>query len=51
MADATALQISGTPSFVVGRVSSGVLTGTVLVGAQPYSTFENAINDALKANP
>ncbi len=37
---ASSVGISGTPSFV--------LNGKKIVGAQPYSVFEQAINDALK---
>lgn len=40
MADAAAIGVSGTPSFV--------LNGTKIVGAQPYASFEQAIEAALK---
>jgi protein-disulfide isomerase len=48
--DAASLQISGTPTFVVGRVSNGVLSGTVVSGAQAFSVFQSTIQDALKKN-
>jgi len=38
----------GTPSFVIGKVGSdGKVTGALLVGAQPYATFQQTL-DALK---
>ncbi len=40
IAEATALNISGTPSFVVGRTTPDGVEGTVLVGAQPLEAFE-----------
>lgn len=40
MADAGAIGISGTPSFVIN--------GTKIVGAQPFANFEAAIETALK---
>jgi protein-disulfide isomerase len=41
--------ISGTPSFVVGKLGDdGKVTGELLVGAQPYSEFETVINKYLK---
>jgi protein-disulfide isomerase len=48
LADAGSLQISGTPTFVLGKVSKNTLSGVVLVGAQPYSVYESAIQQALK---
>jgi len=50
-ADAAALGISGTPTFVLGRTSGDKLNGLVLSGTQPYSTFDSAIQQALKGNP
>lgn len=46
-ADAAALQISGTPTFVVGRTSNDSLEGILVVGAQPYQSFESAIKQFL----
>jgi protein-disulfide isomerase len=51
LADAAALNISGTPTFVLGKTSRDKLNGLVLVGAQSYSTFDSAIQQALKGNP
>jgi protein-disulfide isomerase len=50
-ADAAALNIGGTPTFVLGRTSGDKLNGLVFVGSQPYSTFDSAIQQALKGNP
>lgn len=47
-ADGTAAGVSGTPSFFVGKsTSSGTIDGTIIVGAQPYSAFQAAIDAAL----
>ena len=46
-AAARALGISGTPSFVIGRVTGDTLDGQVFVGALPYSNFETAIKGLL----
>jgi protein-disulfide isomerase len=46
--DASALGMSGTPSFLVGVMDSdGNVDGEVIVGAQPYEVFEAAINRQL----
>ncbi len=38
----------GTPSFVIGKIGAdGKVTGALLVGAQPYSAFQTAL-DAIK---
>ena len=39
--------ISGTPSFVIGRVSGDTLDGQKMVGAMPFSSFDAAIKSAL----
>jgi protein-disulfide isomerase len=44
MKDGQAAGISGTPSFLIGNAEKGFVK---LVGAQPYSAFEEAIEDAL----
>jgi len=47
--DAGRVGISGTPGFVVGKLSEdGSVEGVVISGAQPYSVFENAIEQLLK---
>lgn len=48
VADGGAAGVSGTPSFVVAKSSSSdTVEGTLLVGAQPYSAFQSAL-DGLK---
>lgn len=51
IADATAAGITGTPTFVLGRVNGTTLTGEKLVGAQPATAFDAAIARALAARP
>lgn len=49
LADATSAGATGTPSFFVGKsTSDGVIEGTKIVGAQPYSAFQTAIDGLLK---
>ena len=44
----TAIGVSGTPTFLVGRVENGVLVKpTMITGAQPLGTFERALDAAL----
>ncbi len=42
--DGSAAGVSGTPSFFIGKRGG---TGTLLVGAQPYSSFKTAIDGLL----
>ncbi len=47
--DGGAAGVSGTPSFVAGKsVPSGNIEGQLIVGAQPYSAFQTAIDALLK---
>jgi protein-disulfide isomerase len=48
VADAGALGITGTPSFVVGKTVKDELEGVRIVGAVPYSVFDTTIKDQLK---
>ncbi len=49
IADGSAAGVSGTPSFFVGKSDpSGTITGTIIVGAQPYNAFQAAIDPLLK---
>ena len=50
IAEANALGVSGTPTFVIGRSKGDSFEGTRVVGAQPLTTFEGRI-DALLAAP
>jgi protein-disulfide isomerase len=46
--EAAALQISGTPTFVLGKSAKDRLDGVRIVGAQPFETFQSAIDALLK---
>ncbi len=46
--DANDLGISGTPSFVLGKMNGDTLEGVLLVGAQPYSFFEAQVRGLLE---
>jgi protein-disulfide isomerase len=48
---ARAVDLTGTPSFIVGKTTSGVITGKVIVGAQAISLYESAIQEALGEKP
>ncbi len=49
IADGSTAGVSGTPSFFIGKSdSSGTIEATILVGAQPYSAFQSAIDPLLK---
>lgn len=48
LADANTVGASGTPTFFIGKsTSDGVITGTKLVGAQPFSAFKAEIDKNL----
>jgi protein-disulfide isomerase len=51
IAEGTAAGISGTPSFIVGRVTNGTLDGVRIVGAMPYAQFDSQLKDMLAAAP
>ena len=51
IAEGTAAGVTGTPSFVLGRVQGGKLEGVRLVGAMPYATFDAKIQELLKQAP
>ncbi len=46
-AEADALRLNGTPSFIIGRVANGVLTGERVAGALPYSEFDAGLKELL----
>lgn len=47
--DGSAAGVSGTPAFFVGKSDpSGTISGQIIVGAQPYSAFQAAIDLLLK---
>ena len=48
IADATALGVTGTPTFFVGKSSNdGSINGTLILGAQQFSVFKTIIDQAL----
>jgi protein-disulfide isomerase len=48
IADAAAVGITGTPTFILGRVDDeGILRGELLVGAKPYAEFQQRIEAML----
>jgi len=51
VADAGALGIGGTPSFVVGKTAKHQIKGVRIAGAVPYSVFETAIKNQLNPTP
>lgn len=46
--DAATLQISGTPTFVLAKSAKDNLDGLRIVGAQPFASFDAAIQQMLK---
>lgn len=49
VSDGSAAGVSGTPSFFVGKSDpSGTILGQIIVGAQPYATFQAAIDPLVK---
>ncbi len=49
LADAGKVGATGTPSFFIGKsTENGIITGTPLIGAQPFSAFQKVIEDELK---
>ena len=51
IAEGTAAGVSGTPSFVLGRVQNGKIEGVRIVGAVPYAQFDARIQEFLKQAP
>lgn len=43
---ASALQINGTPAFVIGKAKADELSGSIVIGAQPLSVFEAKLKEA-----
>jgi protein-disulfide isomerase len=43
---ASSLQINGTPSFIVGKTTGEEVSGSIIVGAQPFSVFEAKLKEA-----
>ncbi len=47
IAEGMAAGVNGTPSFVLGRIADGKLTGVRMVGAMPYEQFDTKIQEML----
>jgi protein-disulfide isomerase len=47
MSAARAINVEGTPSFVLGRTAAQGLDGVLIVGAQPFSAFDAKIKELL----
>lgn len=45
MAEAAAMGISATPSFVIGKTSANGLDGVRFIGAQPYAAFDAKLKE------
>jgi protein-disulfide isomerase len=50
MSEAERAGVTGTPSFVIGRTSGSTLDGILMVGAQPYETFDVQLKALLSEN-
>jgi len=48
MAEAASVEVSGTPTFFVGKTAADGFEGTRIVGAQPYAVFQARIESLLK---
>ncbi len=46
---ANTLGVSGTPTFVLGKISGDSVEGYKIIGAQPYPAFEAVVNELLGA--
>lgn len=51
LAEGAAAGVSGTPTFVLGRLNNGRLEGIRVVGAQPYQSFASKLDEMLKQSP
>jgi protein-disulfide isomerase len=51
IAEARALGVNGTPTFVLGRSGPDAVEGVRIVGAQPYPAFAARIQELLPAKP
>ena len=49
MAKPEAAGVSGTPSFVVGRVNGDSIEGVRMVGAVPYAAFDAKFKELIAA--
>ena len=49
-AQAKALNLDGTPAFVIGRTQGDVLSGYAVMGARPYEDFAAALHEMLHSS-
>lgn len=47
--DANSVRLTGTPSFIIGKTTSDVISGPVIIGAQPMNKFDAEIEKLLAA--
>jgi protein-disulfide isomerase len=47
MNEGRAVNVEGTPTFVLGRTSPQGVDGVLIVGAQPFSAFDAKIKEML----
>ncbi len=43
VAEGRAAGVSGTPTFILGKIADGSIDGDRIVGAQPYATFDTKL--------
>ena len=51
VAEGTAAGVTGTPSFVIGKLENGQLDGVRLVGSMPYASFDAKFKELLTPAP
>jgi protein-disulfide isomerase len=51
LAEGHAAGVSGTPTFVLGRMTDGSIDGVRIVGALPYATFEAKVQSLITRAP
>jgi predicted DsbA family dithiol-disulfide isomerase len=49
--DAQSVRLTGTPSFIIGKTTGDMISGSVVIGAQPMNQFDAAINKVLAQKP
>lgn len=49
MAEGRSVGVSGTPSFIIGRLANGRLEGIRMVGAMPYINFAQKLDEMLRS--
>ena len=49
--DAKSVRLTGTPSFVIGKLNGNTVSGNVVIGAQSLNVFESNIKKTLEQKP